>query len=252
MFLNQHRLDIWIKTHTGTAFSPTSLFANSETGGWWNPADATTVFQDVAGTTPAVAGDRVRRINDKSGNGNNLLNASGSSLLSPILRTSGGLWWLEFRAASTRYLQATFTMNQPTTRISAACVVTWLSGTYLYDGGTLNTNVLGEFTGTPEIAMYAGSAIQPVDATEMTVGSNHVTTEFFSGAASTLAVDNNADNTGNPGTSNAGGATIGNGGDFAEASDLNWFGAVHIGRALTAPEIANCRTFFGNLAGLSL
>ena len=39
------------------AFSPTSLFASDESGIWLDPSDLTTMFQDLAGTTPVTAPD---------------------------------------------------------------------------------------------------------------------------------------------------------------------------------------------------
>lgn len=250
MFLNQHRLDIWIKTHTGTAFSPTSLFANSETGGWWNPADHTTTFQDAAGTIPAdTAGQDVLRINDKSGNGNHLILAGGN-ISNPVLRNSGALWWLEFPGGTSDTLTAAFTFVQPITRVSAAQIVTWNINTYLWDGGILNRAILDMTGSTPQVQMYAG-AFGPL-STSMTVGTNHVATEIFNGASSKLAVDNGTYATGDPSIAATAGATIGGGLSGGTESAINWFGAVHIGRILTDPEIASCRTFFGNLAGLTL
>lgn len=47
-------------------FTPASLSPVA----WYDATDITTLFQDVAGTTPVTTdGDPVRRINDKSGNG---------------------------------------------------------------------------------------------------------------------------------------------------------------------------------------
>jgi hypothetical protein len=71
-----------------------TLFGESEPGLWLDPSDLSTVFTDTAGTTPAVVGDPVARINDKSGRGNH---ATQSVLASrPILRQDGGLHYLEF------------------------------------------------------------------------------------------------------------------------------------------------------------
>lgn len=77
------------------AFSPLSLFASSERGGWYDPSDLTSMFQDTAGTVPVAAdGDPVGRINDKSGNANHLLQATAG--FRPLYKTSGGLHWLLF------------------------------------------------------------------------------------------------------------------------------------------------------------
>jgi len=48
------------------------LFTNNEGGFWFDPSDASTLFEDVAGTTAATKGGKVGKILDKSGNGNHL------------------------------------------------------------------------------------------------------------------------------------------------------------------------------------
>jgi len=49
------------------AFSPSTLFASSEPGVWYDPSDLTTLYQDTAGTTPVVTpGQTVALMLDKS------------------------------------------------------------------------------------------------------------------------------------------------------------------------------------------
>jgi hypothetical protein len=70
----------------GTAFSPASLFAAGEQGVWYDPSDFTTMFQDVAGTTPVTAVEQpVRLLLDKSKG-----LALGPEIFSSF--TSTGLW----------------------------------------------------------------------------------------------------------------------------------------------------------------
>lgn len=79
----------------GAAFSPSSLFGGGEFGGWYDPSDLSTLWQDTAGTTAVTTdGQTVARIDDKSGNGNHLTQATASAR--PTYRTSGGLHWLDF------------------------------------------------------------------------------------------------------------------------------------------------------------
>ena len=76
-------------------WTPASLFAASEQGGWYDPSDMSTMFQDSAGTVPVTAaGQSVGRILDKSGNGNHATQASAVN--KPILQESGGLYYLQF------------------------------------------------------------------------------------------------------------------------------------------------------------
>lgn len=77
-----------------TSFDPATLFAAAEQGAWWDPSDLSTMSQDSAGTTPAVVGQPVGRITDKSGRGNHFSQPTTS--FKPILRNSGLLYWLEF------------------------------------------------------------------------------------------------------------------------------------------------------------
>lgn len=65
---------------SGTKFSPTSLFASSEPGVWYDPSDLTTLFQDSAGTTPVTAaGQPVGLMLDKSGNNNHATQSTAAS-----------------------------------------------------------------------------------------------------------------------------------------------------------------------------
>lgn len=84
-----------ILSYGAAAWSPTSLFAASEVGVWYDPSDFSTMFQDSAGTTPVTAvGDPVGKILDKSGNGKHATQATAASR--PILRNDGTNYYLEF------------------------------------------------------------------------------------------------------------------------------------------------------------
>lgn len=237
-----------VLTPTPIPFTPTSLFV-SNTGDWWDPSNHASTFQDAAGTIPAnTAGQPVARINGLSGNGNNLLQATNGAR--PILHNSGSLWWLEFDGVS-QFIGASFTLNQPTTRISAARQITWVLNAYMCDGGTIQRNTLFQAFATPAVSMYAGAYVNPDN--DFTVGADHVATEVYNGASSSIVTDNNVIVTGNAGSNNAGGLTIGAaGGGGTGWTNIRWYGCISIGRLLTVAETANCRTFFGAKAGLTL
>ena len=77
---------VFIQSLTTALFSPAMLFTGSITGGWYDPSDFSTMFQDAAGTTPVTAvGQPVGRILDKSGRGNLAYNPSGNSANFPVL-----------------------------------------------------------------------------------------------------------------------------------------------------------------------
>ncbi len=57
-----------------------TIFANGAKGGWYDPSDIATLFQDSAGTTPVTAVEQpVGRMLDKSGNLNHLLQATAAA-----------------------------------------------------------------------------------------------------------------------------------------------------------------------------
>lgn len=80
---------------TGKRFTPARLFTSAEAGAWYDPSDLSTLWQDTAGTSPVTAdGQAVARIDDKSGNGHHLTQATAANR--PLYKTAGGIHWLEF------------------------------------------------------------------------------------------------------------------------------------------------------------
>lgn len=80
-------------------FTPLDLFPSSEYGGWYDPSDTSTMWTDAGKTTNVASdGDLVYWIDDKSGNGLHLSQATSANR--PIYKTSGGLHWLDFDGAN--------------------------------------------------------------------------------------------------------------------------------------------------------
>jgi hypothetical protein len=98
------------------AINPAALFALGEAGAWYDPSDLSTLWQDTAGTVPAVVGDPVGRIDDKSGNALHM--TQGTAAARPTLRQdAGGGYYLErdgsddyMATASSLTLEATWTL----------------------------------------------------------------------------------------------------------------------------------------------
>ncbi len=100
-------------------FSPLSLFSAGDQGAWFDPSDMTTLFQDDAGTIPVTAADQaVGMIRDKSGNGHHATQATEAS--KPMLRTSSGLWWLEFDGVDDSLVTPSIPFTSVAMYISAA------------------------------------------------------------------------------------------------------------------------------------
>lgn len=65
--LSRLKISLMTSAGVGGSFSPATLFAASEPGGWYDPSDLSTLFQDSAGTTPVTApGQTVGMVLDKS------------------------------------------------------------------------------------------------------------------------------------------------------------------------------------------
>lgn len=119
-------------------FSPADLFLSSEQGAWYDPSDLSTMWSDTAGTVPAVIDGPVARIDDKSGRGNFLIQATAAA--QPILRSAGGLFWLEFDGVDDG-------LHRPAADMSASDKVTaWAGIRKLTDA---NPTAMLEFTNTP-------------------------------------------------------------------------------------------------------
>ena len=72
---------------------PANIFGAGDNGGYYNPSVLSSVWEDSARTTPASVNGPVGCLDDLSGKGNHLLQATTS--LKPILRQTGSLYWLE-------------------------------------------------------------------------------------------------------------------------------------------------------------
>ena len=105
-----------------SGWTPASLFAGGEEGGWYDPSDLTTVWQDSAGTVPGAVDSPVGRLEDKSGNGNHLTQSTADAR--PILRQSGSLFYLERDGIDDALFSATnFTLQAGWTLAAAGSFV---------------------------------------------------------------------------------------------------------------------------------
>lgn len=89
--------EIIIHTFSNPIFA---LYKNGELGFWYDIQDLSKLFQDDAGTIPVTAaGQKVGRINDKSGNGWHLTQSVDNK--KPVLGFNEGKYYLIFNGTST-------------------------------------------------------------------------------------------------------------------------------------------------------
>jgi hypothetical protein len=230
-----------------------TLFAGGESGGWWDPSDLPTMWQTTTQTTRAEVDGPVGRIEDKSGNGNHLLQASTGAR--PTLREADGRYWLEFDGVDD-FLAVTLasSITQPWERISGLRQLSWAANERIFSG-TTSTGDLYQFSGTPGLALYDGGSAPVTPNNDLAVGDDGVVSEIHDGADSTLTIDNGTPTTPGAaiGTTTVAGVNVGRRGASANLwANFRWYGSLMIGRELLAEERALVRQIMAEAAGVTL
>ena len=151
----------------GNVFSPSSLFAASEQGVWYDPSDFSTMFQDSAGTVPVTAvGQVVGLILDKSGR-NNHASQTGADANKPTLQTENGLYFLLFAndALSTGTITAGTNKAQIFAGVrklsdAAGAILAEYSASYTSNLGSFNLGAPYDTTTQRYGAISRGNAVQ--------------------------------------------------------------------------------------------
>jgi hypothetical protein len=161
----------------GALWTPAKLFAGGEAGAWYDPSDLSTVWQDSARTTPGAVDSPVGAIDDKSGNGNHMTQATANAR--PILRQSGSLYYLERDGSNDElFTGADFTLQAGWMLSAAASYVagadTATRGIVSLAASSTNYLLLGLRQSIEEgrSALRGASASPAVSVTTATAGSN--------------------------------------------------------------------------------
>src|SRR3990167_1687871 len=141
---------------------------------------------------------------DQSGNGNNLLQATGTN--QPAY--SAGV--LTFDGIDNFMATAGFTFTQPGQLSILVNMVSWTSARYMTDGDSSEDDFALQQSGsTPNVRLVAGNAASSLATTQITVGSYHVVSAMFNGASSSIKVDSNSVITGTVTSGGIGGFALG-------------------------------------------
>ncbi len=208
-------------TPTVIAFSPSSL-TNLQ---WWG--------EDL----PLADAASVSSWTDLSGAAHHLTDSTGSR--KPICKTGilNGLSVVRFSGA--QWLQASFTQAQPWSLVVVAKLTSAAAQQGIADGFNSNAGIVQVVPGSGW-AINAGSPV--VDGAAD--ASWHIFVVTWNAASSTFRVDGGAGVTGNPGTGNPGGITLGSWGNQVVPMTGDIYGGVVIGHALTLAEINNLGNYF--------
>lgn len=224
----------------GARFSPLSLSPFI----WLDPSDLSTLKQERTGasaTTPSVVDGVVGSMLDKA---SGFWHIARSDAGRPILRSSGGLFWLEFDGVDDGMNQqgAIDTVGPPFDRISALRNPSAQSGVSLLGGPRLFRS-----SGIRINASGVGVA-EPADDVDYII-----IERIGAGATDQIALDDGAFSA----ADDASADTNGGGQSYVgyqapgdnEFANIRFYGNVSFDRALTDPEIAHLRTYLAAKQG---
>lgn len=236
-----------------TVISPASLFAASEPGVWFDASDLSTLWQDVAGTTPVTAaGQAVARWDDKSGRAQNATQATVAAR--PIYRVDPqGFSYLEFDGVDDALIwTAGANVAQPFQIIMG--LDAYLAGT-----GTGDANLYRTTTGAvgyrassgANWSIFAGAVLTAAPAY---VAGEAVRTDVYDGASSAIR-SNGIAFSGAAGATALASATqlvgIGARSDATQNARVNLYGFVARGAATPTPILAAVERWMGSRVGIS-
>jgi hypothetical protein len=249
----------------GGVWTPASL--GSRLIGWYE-ADPATLYKDTSGTTLVSAdGDHVIRINDKSGNGNHLIDTATNlgqlvyhTGTNPKVTSSPGTGDVKLTTSSSTITVADGNGQHA---IGFAGKFAGTSGfqnlVSLSDGGTNNMGFLWTSSTTPQmVAAFSGGTFSDncaaIDTTQPHVLTGRIT--FAAGTASSEAYNDGVSDGASTHGSALNGVTVpislfdtpGQGNQFGG----DFYAAVVVSGTLTDPEHASLVTYLGNRCGRSL
>ena len=201
--LNPHRF--------GVPFSPSDVAGIVA----WYKGDGV-LYQDSGRTTLATAdGDPIGSWSDLSGSDRHA--AQATSTKRPLLKTGANginsLPVARFDGVDD-FLQAAFglTMTQPSTLFAVVKLTSATGGTgrYIFDGASVESNLLQSQGGTTNWTVYGGSGNVGTVASDT---NPHVIRAVWNGANSNIGIDGAAGDTGNAGAATTTGITMGIGGN---------------------------------------
>jgi len=143
----------------------------------------------------------VSLVNDIWGAGNDL-KQTGADGTKPLSLDIG----LHFDGSSDFLFTDNFTFNRPEFIYAVIRQMSWTLNDFLFDGATNATGLVQQSDVTPRLNVYAGAGIGNTDLKLLKWGIARV---LFNATNSSLQIDANAATTGNTGTGNMGGFTLG-------------------------------------------
>jgi hypothetical protein len=237
--------------YPATSVSPHVLFASGERGGWWDPSDRSTLWQDQGGTIPVNApGDPVGRIDDKSGNAVHLVQAAAAQRPTYQIDSNGRPYLLLDGIDDA--LIASYSFSFPFDRVSAIRQLAWKVGSHVFGGG-FSPPRLVQRVASPTLTINDGIT-DVVNNSSLPLDVNGVVTERHVANAQKLAINNGSYVSGDAGASISGTQLIvgAYGSSGSNPMKMRFYGAVVRQGSLTDLEISQVRSWLASRAGVAL
>ena len=192
------------------------------------------------GITSDVNG--VSQWDDVSGEGNHLKQATDTN--KPSKEVDGSILF----DGVDNFLKAdAFTLVQPETVYILFKQVTWTSGDRPWDGNSVASTTLFQTGTTPSLSLFAGATVAEVDLTLDTYG---IVSSVINTTSSVLQLNNDSPVTGNTGTNDMGGFTLGARESAASFADIQVKEVLIYSTAHDAATRAKVIAYLSNVGGL--
>lgn len=244
----------------GRRWHPRALFASGAPGALYLPSPAT-CFQDAAGTTPAGDGDPVGYVADLSGNGNPATQPT-SAQRPTLWQDAGGTWHLDFDGVDDWMDTGVTAVAGKADRFAAVAgdfIPTTRPYNHLLHSGSQATGgswgLVTRVAGVDGLGNHywgsgynSGIAITGADVFSVNLAGE---VETYRSARTDTAVDHALPAEVSTGTT-YGFKLMSRISSPAEFGKGKLFGAVILGRAVTATERARLETYLANISGVTL
>jgi len=181
------------------------VLSDGNTVAWYMADDLSTVTKDGS--------NLVSRWNDKLGSGRNLIQATGTN--QPLWVTPDSIL---FDGIDNYLKTTTFTYNQPEMIYAVIKQVTWTLNDRILDGFTNGAGELRQSASTPGIRILAPTAM--TSDTSLAINTWGIVRMLINSTNSKIIVNNTPTITGDAGTNNMGGFTLGANGAQASCSNI--------------------------------
>jgi hypothetical protein len=165
-------------------------------------------------------GDAIKTAKDKSGNTGRDI-TQGTAINRPLLTISPLGNFVTFDGSNDYLKAASFTMVQPTTVYFVGSQVTWTNSATFVGGNVLISPRVAQSGTTPRLRLTADGFVNFTTANaDLALGVNGVVTSVFNTTNSSQRVNRLTATTGNPGTGDANGVTLGAAGDGSANANI--------------------------------